>query len=98
MGRFVHGISVALGGVAIVLAIVNAALITGNRSTQAEVNARAQFIQQSVQLEGLFNEMVRVLVELAARNHDEQLKALLQGVGITYTVSGPSGAQGAPTK
>lgn len=98
MTRNGYWLSVALGGVAVILAITNAALFSNNRLQQAEINGRAQFIQQSVQLEGLFNEMVRVLVELAARNHDEQLKALLQGVGITYTVSGPSGAQGAPTK
>ncbi|MFO1198006.1 MAG: hypothetical protein U1E86_13665 [Burkholderiaceae bacterium] len=96
MTRGAHGFAVLLGAVAIVLAIVNAALFNGNRAAQADDNGRAQFIQQSVQLEGLYNEMVRALAELSARNGDEQLKAVLQGVGITFSVNGAAAAPGAP--
>ncbi|MFO1198010.1 MAG: hypothetical protein U1E86_13685 [Burkholderiaceae bacterium] len=91
MTRNGYWLSVALGGVAVILAITNAALFSNNRLQQAEINGRAQFIQQSVQLEGLYNEMVRALAELSARSNDEQLKSLLQGVGITFSVNGQGG-------
>ncbi len=94
MTRNAYWSAVALGVVAIVLAITNAALFNGNRASQADINGRAQFIQQSVQLEGLYNEMVRALAELSARNNDDQLKALLQSVGITFSVNGAPAAQG----
>jgi len=77
----------------VILAIANAVLFSRNRADQIEINGRAQFVQQSAQLENLFNEMVRALAELSARNNDEQLKALLQGVGITFTLNNPSPTQ-----
>jgi translation elongation factor EF-Ts len=82
----------ALACAAIVLVIINAVLFTGNRSMQTEINGRAQFVQQSQQLEGLFNEMVRALAELSARTNDEQLKSLLQSVGISFSVNPPAPA------
>lgn len=96
MTRGAYWFAVLLGAVAIVLALVDAALFNGNRAAQADVNGRAQFIQQSVQLESLYNEMVRALAELSARNNDEQLKALLQSVGITFSVNGAPATPGSP--
>jgi hypothetical protein len=82
--------------IAIILVLVDAVLFASNRSLQTEINGRAQFVQQSLQYEGLYNEMVRALAELSARTNDEHLKSLLQGVGITFTVNAP--AQPAPKK
>ena len=87
MTRIQFWLTTGLGATALVLAIANAILFSNNRAAQIEVNGRAQFVQQSVQLENLFNEMVRALAELSARNGDEQLKAVLQGVGITFTLN-----------
>lgn len=87
--RIQFWLTTGLGAVAIILALTNAAFVTHNRARQIEVNGRAQFVQQSAQLESLYNDMVRALAELSARNDDEQLKSLLQGVGITFTVNNP---------
>ncbi len=58
-----------------------------NAKARAEVNQRQQFVQQSVQLEGLYKEIVRALAELGARNNDGDVKAMLQKNGITYTAN-----------
>jgi hypothetical protein len=85
-----------LGGVCLLLAASNVALATLNRAQQAEVGQRQQYVQQSVQLEGLYREIIRALAELGARNNDAELRALLGKHGINYTVN-PSPAP-APTK
>ncbi len=58
-----------------------------NAKSRADVNQRQQFVQQSVQLEGLYKEIVRALAELGARNNDGDVKAMLAKNGITYTAN-----------
>lgn len=74
------------------LILVNMSLFLSNRSAQAEVNTRSQYVQQSLQLEGLYREMVKALADLSARNQDTQLKDLLAKQGITFTVNPPAAA------
>ncbi len=76
-----------LAGLGVVASAGNIALQSSNRSAQAEVAQRQQFVQQSLQLEGLYREIARALAELGARNNDEQVRALLQRHGITYTMN-----------
>jgi len=85
---------VLLAGAAVclVLAVVNMVLLTGNRARQAEVNERAQFIQQSIQLEGLYRDMARALGDLAVRNNDNALRDLLAGEGFTLAPNPPAAA------
>ena len=67
------------------------ALVTGytmmlygqNRATSAELAQRAQYVQQSVQLEGLYRELVKALADLSVRNSDKALTDLLNSQGIT---------------
>ena len=82
------------------LSLVFAALVAGvlvlasmNRGLQVEVASRQQFVQQSVQLEGLYREIARALAELGARNNDSQVRDMLARHGITYTANAQ--AQGA---
>ena len=56
-----------------------------NAKARADVNQRQQFVQQSLQLEGLYKEIVRALAEMGARNNDVDVKAMLQKNGISYT-------------
>ena len=84
-------------------AIANMVLIQGNRVAQTEVGARQQFIQQSVQLEVLYREMAKALADLAVRNRDQDLSALLSSHGISVSVNpapaaGPKGNQCCPTR
>ncbi|MBL8483752.1 MAG: hypothetical protein JNJ60_16275 [Rhodocyclaceae bacterium] len=66
-----------------------------NLSRMAAIAERQTFIQQSVQLEGLYREIVRSLAELSARNKDEALRAMLAAQGITVTVNPPAPAAAA---
>ena len=70
--------------------LVNIALGVTNGNARTDVNQRQQFVQQSVQLEGLYKDIVRSLAELGARNNDGDVKALLQKHGITYNVNPPA--------
>ena len=90
MTRTQYWIATALGLVSLVLLAVNITLLRGNRAAQQEIAARQQFVQQSVQLEGLYREIVRALAELAARNNDADVRTLLAKHGITYTVNPPA--------
>jgi len=84
---------VVLGLASLVLAGLNMTLFSQNRLAQADMQARAQYIQQSIQLEPLYREMVKALAEMSMRNNDAQLRDLLAKRGIT--LSAPPGAPAA---
>ena len=79
----------ALAVIALLLAVANMVLFSRNRAAQAEVTQRAQFIQQSAQLETLYREMVKALGELTVRNSDTQLRDMLAKQGITVNMPPP---------
>lgn len=79
----------ALGIVSVALVLTNIVLFTGNRDAQNEVATRTQYIQQSLQLEPLYQGIVRNLAEIAATTSDPQIGQLLVSHGITYTVNPP---------
>jgi cobalamin biosynthesis protein CbiD len=81
---------VLLGAVALLLAIANGVLFTQNRAAQAEVNARQQYLQQTVSLEGLYRDIVKALAELAVKNNDQQLLQMLGAQGINVSVNAPA--------
>ena len=81
---------------AIVLAFTNMVLFERNRSLQQEVSSRTQYIQQSVQLEGLHREIVNAIANLAVRNKDDALKTILTQQGITFNVGQPEPAAAPP--
>ena len=87
-----------LSGLTVILVLVNIALFLSNRTIQNEVNARQQFVNQSLQFDRLNREMVTALANLAVRNNDEQLRNLLAEHGITFTVNSQGRAAVAPTK
>jgi uncharacterized membrane protein YeiB len=72
-------------------------LFSQNRATQAELAQRNQYIQQSVQLEGLYREIVRALADLSVRNQDKALGDLLSAQGITINAS-PAQGTAAPAE
>jgi uncharacterized protein YpmS len=92
-----YGTLSALALLALVLVIVNVALFSSNRTAQADVAGRQQFIQQSVQLETLYQQLVRSLAELSAKNNDAQLKSVLAAQGITFSIA-PNDASSASTR
>jgi hypothetical protein len=96
LSRLQFWIVTALAAASLVLLALNAYLLLGNRAVQKEVGSRQQFVQQSVQLEGLYREIVRALAELAARNNDADVRTMLARHGITYTVNPPPPSPPAP--
>jgi hypothetical protein len=86
--RWQHFITGA-AALAILLLLTNMVLVERNRILQAEVSSRAQYIQQTVQLEGLQREIVNAIANLAVRNKDDSLKAILTQQGITINVNQP---------
>jgi hypothetical protein len=79
----------ALAAISMVLAIANIVLFTGNREAQNEFSTRAQYIQQSQQIEPLYQGIVRNLAEVSAKTGDAQISQLLTAQGITFTVNQP---------
>jgi type VI protein secretion system component VasK len=73
---------------------VNISLFNTNRAAQTEVTSRAQYIQQTAQLEPLYREMVKALADLSVRNNDRELRDMLAKQGIT--VSAPAAAAAPP--
>jgi hypothetical protein len=82
----------AIAAVSVVLVIVNIVMLVNNRAAQKEINSRAQFIQQSAQLEVLYREMVKALADLSVKNQDKDLRDLLTTHGVTVNVSPSPGA------
>ncbi len=81
---------------AAVLVVANAMLFTSNRTAQTEVAGRQDYIQKSVQFEGLYREIVKALADLSIRNQDQDLRNLLAAHGVTVTLPPPA-APAAPS-
>lgn len=92
MTRTQHAVFTLLALLSLLAAAASIGLGVSNRSAQAEVAQRQQYTQQSVQLEGLYREIVRNLAELGARNNDEDVRAMLLRHGISYGVNAPAAA------
>jgi hypothetical protein len=82
------------------LAGTNMILFQGNRTTQAEVTGRQQYVAQSVQLEGLYREIVKALADLSVKAQDSDLRTLLadQGITVSITPNAPAPLSEVPKK
>lgn len=98
MNALQHRLLSVLGGLALAAAVAGIGLAQYNAGLRRQIGEQQQYLQQSVQLEGLYREMVRALAELSARSGDEPLRALLQRHGIQYSVNAPATAPAAPTQ
>lgn len=90
MNRLQFAWTTSLGVLCLAAAAASSALALHNAGLRRELGAQQTYLQQSVQLEGLYREMVRALAELGARHDDESLRALLKAHGITYQVQQPA--------
>lgn len=87
---------VVLAALALLLVVANGFVFALNRGVQAEVHSRQQFVQQSVQLEGLYREIVKALAELAVKNGDQQIVQMLGAQGINVSVTNPPASAATP--
>ena len=90
LARWQFWIATVVALMAAVVAGYDMMLFGQNRTTQAELARRNQYIQQSVQLEPLYREMVKALADLSVRNQDKALSDLLGTQGIT--INAPAAA------
>jgi len=95
LNRTEFWIVTSLAAASLLLMLTNMVMVAQHRKAQAEVSARAQYIQQAAQLEPLYREVVKALADLSVRNNDAALREVLAKQGIT--VSGnPAPATTAP--
>ena len=85
-----------IGALALVLVVVNMAMVHGNRDMQARADRRAQYVQQSVQLQGPYRGIIKTIANLSVRDKDETLRNVLTQEGITVSVNAPAPAAAAP--
>jgi hypothetical protein len=86
--------AVGLAGITVVLVVAYIILVQDNRSVQAEVNQRQQFINQSIKLGRISETLIRNLAAAAVNNKDEKLRDLLAQGGITINVNAPTPSSG----
>jgi hypothetical protein len=94
MSKKVKIIQTTLSVLILLLVLVNILIGLGNQSLQAEVGERQQIIAQTMQLEALNRQLITVLVNLAMKTNDEQLKKVLAESGINLSM----GPEAAPPK
>jgi hypothetical protein len=80
---WIDRIVLALSGITLILVVVYLIMIEQNRSVQAEVNQRQQFINQSIQFGRVNEALVRALATAAVNDKDDKLRDLLAQNGIT---------------
>jgi hypothetical protein len=84
-----------LASLAVVLVIVDGWLVTSNATIRTEVATRQQFINQSVQLSRLNQELVNELGGFALKNN-AAIRQILAESGITVVGQAPAPGQAAP--
>ncbi len=58
-----------------------------NRELRAEIDRRAQFVQQTVPLENLSREIATALAQLSVQGQDAEIRSMLSSLGISVNVS-----------
>lgn len=77
----------ATASLILMLVLVNILIGLGNQSIQTELGERQQLIAQTIQLEAINRQVITVLVNLALKTNDEQLKKLLAESGIDLSAA-----------
>ena len=94
---WLYRLLVALSGITVALVVAYIVLNQDNRSVQAEVNQRQQFINQSIQLGRINDALIRALAAAAVEHNDDKLRELLAQNGITINpTTGAPERQAAP--
>jgi hypothetical protein len=89
---WLYWLSVILGSLSLLLVICDFGLSWYNQGIQAEVNQRQQFLNQTAQLKGVFDTLVRSLAIAAINGKDDKVRAMLAEQGITWTMTPAAGA------
>lgn len=93
LSRWQFNVVIALAAATLLLVFGNMVMFSRNRAQQQQINDRQLYIQQTAQLESLYQQLIRAVAELSARNNDAALGAVLTKQGITFSAT-PNLAQG----
>jgi hypothetical protein len=85
---WLYWMTVGLAAAAGALVVAYIILVQNNRTVQADVNRRQQFINQSLQLGRINEALIRALAAAAVSNKDDKLRDLLADNGITIDAAG----------
>jgi len=91
-GGWGYRIIVALSGITFILVLVYLSVSSQNRTVQAQVDQRQQFINQSIQFARIDEALVGALAAAAVNDKDDKIRHLLAQNGITINPK-----TGAPT-
>lgn len=97
LGKLQYWIVCAITALCLLLVVLDIALVRSNESLRGSVDRRGQYIQQTRQLQVLYQDMVKALADLSVQNKDETLRDLLRQEGITVTAN-PAAQPAAPAK
>lgn len=76
------GFLTPLATLILILVLVNVLLTLANQFLRQQLNERQQVLSQSMQMEGLYREIVTTLATVAVKTNDPQIKGLLASQGI----------------
>jgi hypothetical protein len=95
-GLWIYRVVVALSGITLMLVIVYLVVGEQNRTVQAKINERQQFINQSLEFARINQALVRAMATVASNDKDDKLRALLAQNGITINpkTGAPAAASG----
>ena len=85
---WLYWLTVGLSGLTLAFVVAYMVLVQDNRTVQADVNRRQQFINQSIQLGRVNEALIRALAAAAVSNNDDKLRDLLADNGIAINASG----------
>jgi hypothetical protein len=85
---WLYWLTVGLSGLTLAFGVAYMVLVQDNRTVQADVNRRQQFINQGIQLGRVNEALIRALAAAAVSNKDDKLRDLLADNGITINASG----------
>jgi len=87
LSRLQFLVLVGLSAIVLVLVLVSSVLPLDTRQMQSEIAANNQYIQQSLQLEPIYQSLVRSLAEQAVTHEDLAIRELLASEGISVTAT-----------
>lgn len=88
--------SIVLAGLALVLFLANATLISRNQKMQADVAARQSTMELFTVLSPLNQNLAQIMAQSAVKNHDDAMRELLASQGITINNEAAKEAPKAP--
>ena len=92
---YLRGMSLAaavMAGLSVAGVVLNTVLILGNQRAEAEVQARQQFINQSLQINQFNNALIQSLGTAAVSGKDAAIQGLLAEFGISVSANQPANA------